>query len=102
MIITKDIENMATLIAHLRGKENPVRLEDVSVEKHISLHFLEQLARKLRLVGIVVSTRGPGGGYMLASDRLVDLTELYYVKYRKRALSTMEQVVLTKLKGITV
>jgi Rrf2 family iron-sulfur cluster assembly transcriptional regulator len=34
--------------------------------KSISLHYLEQLFRKLRTGRVVKSVRGPGGGYVLA------------------------------------
>lgn len=45
--------------------QRPMKLQTVSEAEGISLHYLEQLFRKLRLAGIVVSHRGPGGGYVL-------------------------------------
>lgn len=54
-----------------------VTLGDISKRQDISLPYLEQLFVKLRRAGIVVSVRGPGGGYRLereASDiRVVDI-----------------------------
>lgn len=47
-------------------KGHPVRLKEISDRQSISLHYLEQLFRKLRTGGIVKSVRGPGGGYILA------------------------------------
>jgi len=44
----------------------PVRLQEISTRQKISLHYLEQLFRKLRTGGVVKSVRGPGGGYVLA------------------------------------
>lgn len=44
----------------------PVSLSAISREEDISLHYLEQLMRKLRLDGLVKSTRGAHGGYSLA------------------------------------
>jgi len=45
---------------------NPVRLQEISSRQAISLHYLEQLFRKLRTGRVVKSVRGPGGGYILA------------------------------------
>jgi Rrf2 family iron-sulfur cluster assembly transcriptional regulator len=45
---------------------NPVRLQEISTRQGISLHYLEQLFRKLRTGKSVKSVRGPGGGYVLA------------------------------------
>jgi Rrf2 family iron-sulfur cluster assembly transcriptional regulator len=50
----------------LRANAGPVSLSDIASRHHISLSYLEQLFAKLRLQGLVVSTRGPGGGYTLA------------------------------------
>lgn len=41
----------------------PVSLGAISERQGISLSYLEQLFSKLRRNNIVVSTRGPGGGY---------------------------------------
>jgi Rrf2 family iron-sulfur cluster assembly transcriptional regulator len=54
------------LTFHSNG--NPVRLQEISERQKISLHYLEQLFRKLRKGGVVRSVRGPGGGYVLAKD----------------------------------
>lgn len=45
---------------------NPVRLQEISSRQAISLHYLEQLFRKLRTGKVVKSVRGPGGGYVLS------------------------------------
>jgi Rrf2 family iron-sulfur cluster assembly transcriptional regulator len=45
--------------------ERPVTLASVAERRGISLSYLEQLFRRLRLHGLVGSTRGPGGGYRL-------------------------------------
>ena len=41
-------------------------LSDISARQGISLSFLEQLFGKLRRAGVVESTRGAAGGYVLA------------------------------------
>ena len=45
--------------------EGPVSLAAISERQGISLSYLEQLFSKLRRNDVVVSTRGPGGGYAL-------------------------------------
>ena len=54
-----------------------VTLGEIAERQDISLPYLEQLFVKLRRAGLVVSVRGPGGGYRLAlsaSDiRVVDV-----------------------------
>src|SRR4051812_17596661 len=44
----------------------PVRLQEISERQQISLHYLEQLFRRLRKGFVVKSVRGPGGGYVLS------------------------------------
>ncbi len=44
----------------------PVKLAEISERQGISLSYLEQLFTRLRKEGLVVSTRGPGGGYSLS------------------------------------
>ncbi len=43
----------------------PVALAEVAERQHISLSYLEQLFAMLRRSGLVISSRGPGGGYRL-------------------------------------
>lgn len=58
------VRAMLDLTTHSNG--NPVRLQEISNRQNISLHYLEQLFRKLRNGQAVKSVRGPGGGYVLA------------------------------------
>jgi Rrf2 family iron-sulfur cluster assembly transcriptional regulator len=58
------VRAMLDLTSHANG--NPVRLQEISTRQGISLHYLEQLFRKLRNGKAVKSVRGPGGGYVLA------------------------------------
>jgi Rrf2 family iron-sulfur cluster assembly transcriptional regulator len=57
---------MLDLTTHSNG--SPVRLQEISTRQNISLHYLEQLFRKLRNGQAVKSVRGPGGGYVLARN----------------------------------
>lgn len=45
-----------------------VALADIARRQDLSLAYLEQLFTRLRREGLVVSHRGPGGGYRLARD----------------------------------
>lgn len=60
------VRAMLDLTFHSSG--NPVRLQEISTRQSISLHYLEQLFRKLRTGKVVKSVRGPGGGYVLARN----------------------------------
>ncbi len=50
----------------LRGEDALVPLAELSKRQDLSLAYLEQLFARLRRAGLVVSVRGPGGGYRLA------------------------------------
>ncbi len=52
----------------LNDNEGPVSLLEISERQSISLSYLEQLFSRLRKQGLVVSARGPGGGYRLSRD----------------------------------
>lgn len=49
-----------------READKAVSLADIAARQEISLAYLEQLFARLRKEGLVVSSRGPGGGYRLA------------------------------------
>ena len=63
----------------LNGSERLVTLVEISYRQDISLAYLEQLFVKLRRAGIVVSVRGPTGGYRLA--RLPDEVRISEILY---------------------
>ena len=52
----------------LLASEGPVSLSDISANQNIEISYLEQIFRKLRLYGIVASSRGRNGGYLYAID----------------------------------
>ncbi len=58
----------AMLDLALHGYQGPTPLSAISMRQGISLSYLEQLFSRLRKRGLVNSTRGPGGGYVLARD----------------------------------
>lgn len=63
------IESIGKAEKHSR----PVSLREVvQINENMSLNFLEQIARKLRIAEILTVVRGPGGGYILdkSSDQI--------------------------------
>jgi len=46
--------------------QKPINLTEISLRQGISLSFLEQLFLKLKKNNLVVSARGPNGGYILS------------------------------------
>lgn len=58
----------AMLDLALHTSDKPVSLAEISERQDISLSYLEQLFAKLRRSGLVVSMRGPGGGYQLNGE----------------------------------
>jgi Rrf2 family iron-sulfur cluster assembly transcriptional regulator len=67
----------AMLDLALHSNNAPVNLADISTRQVISLAYLEQLFSRLRKQGLVESSRGPGGGYMLARPaETVSLAEI--------------------------
>lgn len=52
----------------LNSNGSPVSLREIASREKISLNYLEQLFHRLKKGAVVLSVRGPGGGYMLARD----------------------------------
>jgi Rrf2 family transcriptional regulator, iron-sulfur cluster assembly transcription factor len=67
----------AMLDLAMNAKHGPVSLVDISERQKISVSYLEQLFAKLRRAGLVLSVRGPGGGYRLGrEDDLIFISEV--------------------------
>ncbi len=58
------VTSMLDMVLHSGSK--PVSLADISKRQDISLSYLEQIFSRMRKNDLVVSTRGPGGGYRLS------------------------------------
>jgi len=58
----------AMLDLAIHADREPVTLSDISLRQDISLSYLEQLFGRLRRRQLVISIRGPGGGYQLARE----------------------------------
>ena len=54
---------MADLAANAKG--GPISLSEISLRQNISLAYLEQIFLKLKNSGLVKSSRGSNGGYVL-------------------------------------
>jgi Rrf2 family iron-sulfur cluster assembly transcriptional regulator len=65
-MITAKVQYALVLLNELKNKEDgrPVKLKLVAQKHGLDLSFLEQIARSLRMHGVLRSVRGPGGGYI--------------------------------------
>lgn len=69
------VTSLLDMVMH--SDKGPVSLADISQRQGISLSYLEQLFAKMRRKNLVVSTRGPGGGYRLSvSPELVSVSDI--------------------------
>ena len=59
------VTSLLDMVMH--SHNGPVSLAEISERQGISLSYLEQLFAKMRRNHLVVSTRGPGGGYRLSA-----------------------------------
>ena len=60
------VTSLLDMVMH--SEQGPVSLGDISIRQGISLSYLEQLFAKMRRNKLVISTRGPGGGYSLGGS----------------------------------
>ncbi len=86
MHLTKAQEN-ALLFALYVARAGRARVQDAAEDFNVSHSFLEQIARKMRIGGVLSSVRGPGGGYTLTSNPTV-LEVLSCVDFRLPDLQT--------------
>ena len=57
---------LAMIDLAMHSQTHPIPLPQIATRQNISQHYLEQLFVKMRRADLVKSTRGPGGGYVLA------------------------------------
>lgn len=58
----------AMLDIAIHGDHKPVSVHDIAVRQAISSAYLEQIVGRLKRAGLLVSHRGPGGGYDLGGQ----------------------------------
>ena len=63
------IQAMIDIAMHCTKSTEPISLPEIANNQNIPLPFLEQIAIKLRRAGLIKSTRGPSGGYLLSKDK---------------------------------
>lgn len=103
-LITKDIEYAVHIIKELRkAKERGeiLALHKIAKTNSLSINFLEQVARKLRLSGVVKSAKGQGGGYVLHKE-VYDLKSLFCMFKDVSNLSYLNSTLLNKMDTIPV
>ena len=82
MIFTTKAEYGVRLLIQLgvQGGDSPVSLKSVAEAENMPLAYLERIAALLKKAGLVTSTRGAHGGYVLArSPDTVRVGEVYRV-----------------------
>ncbi len=65
MLTTKSRYAVTAMIEVASSGKHPIKLSDISVKQNISLSYLEQIFSKLKKANLVISIKGPGGGYLL-------------------------------------
>ena len=60
------VRAMANLAAH--SSSRPLSIAQIAREEDLSPEFLEQIFFRLRKAGLIKSTRGPKGGFVLSKD----------------------------------
>jgi Rrf2 family protein len=58
----------ALIELHLMEIDGPVKVSKIADMQSIEITYLEQLFRKLRIPGLIDSTRGKNGGYFFAKN----------------------------------
>lgn len=77
---------------------DPVSLERLKESSGVSLSYLEQIFSTLRKSGLVVSARGPGGGYI--APEVITIGDVVSVFVSKGFL--LAAPVLTALNGVRI
>lgn len=107
-MITTTIQNAALLLSAL-GKQEDFKLKTFCETRKLSLHYMEQIGRKLVIAKIIGSKRGPGGGYHLIKEKVTVTDVIMAVtdskkntencKLTKAVMTALESITITKLKN---
>ena len=93
MILNSKIQYGILILREVKTSDGirAITLKEIGDKYNLSLNFLEQVARNLRINGLIKSRRGPGGGY-LPGDKILteqELKPVYLIDIYK-ALSNIE------------
>jgi len=75
----------------MESSNEPAQLHTIAAEQQLSLKYLEQIVRPLRLAGLIVSERGSSGGYRLGRPAS-EITALDIVQAVEGPLSVVDCV----------
>ncbi len=86
----------------IHNQAGPVPLAEISVCQGISMSYVEQIIGRLRRVGLVQGTPGPGGGYRLGrSPEHISVGEVIALMEDGRGgrqyISALDRIVWTRL-----
>jgi Rrf2 family protein len=78
---TRSTYGMRALIElALSSGQGPLSASLIASRQHLSVAYLEQLLHRLKKQGLIASTRGPKGGYILAKDpRRVTVADVVHI-----------------------
>lgn len=62
---TKGQYGVRAMFEIAKGYPEPVTIKEISEKQNVSIAYLEQILNKLRKADLIVSKKGPGGGYVL-------------------------------------
>ena len=94
--VLASVQAVATLNKLYNG--SPVSLTAISKESKLSTSYLEQIFKKLRTGNLVISQRGPGGGYSPRGED-ISVTDVITAVSKLPAHKTFEPI-LRALDGV--
>ncbi|NKQ41810.1 MAG: Rrf2 family transcriptional regulator [Sulfurovum sp.] len=69
LVSSKGVYALSAMYAlYQHGNKTPMRVREISDSYNIPRNYLDQILAKLRNAGMIVSTRGPHGGYSISMD----------------------------------
>lgn len=81
--------------------DKPLQINDIGTRYLIPSKFLTQILIQLKSYGIVVSTRGKNGGYLLARKpseiSLYDIISQFETNHHKGSVSLQEETILSSI-----
>lgn len=96
-MVSQQVLNASTLLRALKSDPG-MKLREFCASKKLSKHFMEQIGRRLVQSKIILSKRGPGGGYVLNREE-VSVAEL--VKLFKTVKSTKDPLVVKTMNALS-